>query len=41
MKIIKSQNYLDSLKSVLLFISEDKKTAAIKFNAQSKMPSKI
>ena len=42
MKIIKSQDYLDSLKSVLSFIAEDKKTAAIKFNVEliSKIPSK-
>lgn len=34
MKVIKSQDYLDSLKSVLLFISKDKKSAAINFNSE-------
>ena len=34
MKIIKSQDYLDSLKTILLFISEDKKSAAINFNSE-------
>ena len=34
MKIIKSQDYLDSLKNILVFISEDKKSAAISFNSE-------
>jgi len=34
MKIIKSQDYLNSLKTTLTFISQDKKSAAINFNLE-------
>ena len=34
MKIIKSQEYLDSLKNILSYIAEDKKSAAISFNTE-------